>query len=65
VERTITLDDLARAEEVFLTSSTRDVHGVATVDGARPGGPSAVAPGPLTARIAAAFQAAASANSDP
>jgi len=32
-ERPITLDELARAEEVFLTSSTRDVHPVHAVDG--------------------------------
>jgi branched-chain amino acid aminotransferase len=64
VERTLTLDDLARADEVFLTSSTRDVHAVAAVDGRRPGGPASAVPGPVTARIAAVFQEAASAESD-
>jgi branched-chain amino acid aminotransferase len=65
VEGRLDLDDLARAEEVFLTSSTRDVHAVAVVDGRRPGGPSAAVPGPVTARLAKGFQAAASAESDP
>ena len=33
VERDVTMAELAAAEEVFLTSSTRDVHGVHAVDG--------------------------------
>jgi branched-chain amino acid aminotransferase len=65
VERALELDDLARAQEVFLTSSTRDIHAVSLVDGNCPGGPGAAVPGPVTARIAAAFREAASAATDP
>jgi branched-chain amino acid aminotransferase len=65
VERPVSLPDLARAEEVFLTSATRDVHAVATVDGRRPGGPAAPVPGPITAAIAAEFAARAAENLDP
>jgi branched-chain amino acid aminotransferase len=44
-ERTdLTVDDLRSAPEAFLTSSTRDVHPIATVDG----GPLDAAPGPAT-----------------
>ena len=32
-ERTLSLDDLYRADEVFITSSTRDLLGVAEIDG--------------------------------
>jgi len=65
VERPLSLADLARAEEVFLTSATREVHAVATVDGRRPGGPDAPVPGPVTAAIAAAFTARAAEDPDP
>jgi branched-chain amino acid aminotransferase len=65
VERTLTLDELARAEEVFLTSATRDVHAVATVDGRRPGGPDAPVPGPVTTAIAAQFAARSTEDLDP
>lgn len=47
----LTLADLALADEAFLTSSTRDVHPIAVVDGR----PLAAAPGPLTAAAAEAF----------
>jgi branched-chain amino acid aminotransferase len=44
-ERTdLTVDDLRSAPEAFLTSSTRDVHPIATVDGR----PLDAAPGPAT-----------------
>ena len=44
---------LTAAEEAFLTSSTREVQAIATVDGtAIP-----VAPGPVTLQIRAAFRA--------
>lgn len=49
----LSLDDLRSAPEAFLTSTTRDVHPIATVDGS----PLAAAPGPLTAAAAAAFAA--------
>ncbi len=65
VEARLTPSDLANADEVFLTSSTRDVHGVHDVGGRRPGGPGAPAPGPGTARLAAAFAAAAAREDDP
>jgi branched-chain amino acid aminotransferase len=65
VERGLGLAELGRAEEVFLTSSTRDVHAVAAVDGNRPGGPAAAVPGPVTAKIAAAFATAAAQEADP
>lgn len=65
VEVSLAPADLASANEVFLTSSTRDVHGVHDVDGRRPGGPDAPAPGPVTARLAAEFAAAAARDDDP
>jgi branched-chain amino acid aminotransferase len=65
VERSLSLADLARAEEVFLTSATRAVHAVASVDGRRPGGPDAPVPGPVTAAIAAEFAARALDHQDP
>lgn len=65
LERPISLEELTRAQEVFVTSSTRDVHGVSEVDGRRPGGPEAAVPGPVTAKIAAAFATAAAADADP
>ncbi len=46
------LGDLGDAEEVFLTSSTRDVHPVATVDGVDLPTP---CPGPVTTAAQAAF----------
>ena len=42
---------LAEAEEAFLTSSTRDLHPIATVDDR----PLPAAPGPVTARLQAAW----------
>lgn len=57
----LTLDDLRRAPEAFLTSSTRDVHPIAEVDGR----PLAQAPGPRTAAAAAAFAALEARTLDP
>jgi branched-chain amino acid aminotransferase len=65
VERPLSLADLDRAEEVFLTSATRDVHAVAAVDGRRPGGPDAPVPGPVTTAIAAEFTRRAAGDDDP
>ncbi|MFN8016805.1 MAG: aminotransferase class IV [Acidimicrobiales bacterium] len=45
------LDDLRRADEAFLTSSTRDVHPIAAVDGIA----LAACPGPRTREAIAAF----------
>ena len=51
-EEPLPLDALAKADEAFLTSTTRGVHPIATVDGlALPH-----CPGPLTAAAAAAFE---------
>jgi branched-chain amino acid aminotransferase len=50
-ERDVRLDALARADEAFLTSSTREVQPIDAVDGKRL--PSV--PGPLTQRVTKAF----------
>lgn len=60
-ESDLTLDDLARADEAFLTSSTRDVQPIARVDGR----PLPTAPGPLTEAAAAAFAALLDRTLDP
>jgi branched-chain amino acid aminotransferase len=64
-EERLTPADLASADEVFLTSSTRDVQGVHSVDGRRPGGDAAPAPGPITMSAASAFAEKAAINPDP
>lgn len=46
----LTADDLARAEESFLTSATRDIHPVVQVDDR-----GLDAPGPVTAAVATAY----------
>ncbi len=56
----LTFDDLHRASEAFLTSSTRDVHPIATIDG-RP----LTGPGPLTAAAVEAFRALQARSLDP
>lgn len=58
----LSIDDLRRAPEVFLTSSTRNVHPVESVDGTRP---SATIPGPETRRAAEVFSALQSSDLDP
>lgn len=60
-ERDVPLSALAEAREAFLTSSLRDVHPVATVDGIA----LAAAPGPLTSRAAQVFAARAAQTADP
>jgi branched-chain amino acid aminotransferase len=57
----LTLDHLRSAAEGFLTSSTRDVHPIARVDGS----PLAAAPGPLTQTAAEAFAALEARTLDP
>lgn len=52
---------LARAEEAFLTSSTREVHPIRAVDGR----PLPRCPGPLTQRAAEAFAAILAGGKDP
>jgi branched-chain amino acid aminotransferase len=61
VERDLSMADLARAEEVFLTSSTRDVQAVHAVDDRDLPG----APGPRTSYVAATFAERAAADVDP
>jgi branched-chain amino acid aminotransferase len=60
VERDITFDDLDRAQEMFLTSSLRDIQPVTSLDGR----PLPGAPGPLTARAIEAYGQLAT-NPDP
>lgn len=62
VEADLTFADLASADEVFLTSSTRDVQGQHRVDD-RILGPEVN--GPITARVAAAFADLAAHTVDP
>jgi branched-chain amino acid aminotransferase len=57
----LTLDDLRNADEAFLTSSTRDVQAISTVDGVDL--PSC--PGPLTKAAAEAFAAIVAESLDP
>jgi branched-subunit amino acid aminotransferase/4-amino-4-deoxychorismate lyase len=52
-EEVVTRDELRRAREAFLASTTREVQAVGSVDG----DPLPEAPGPLTAAAAAAFRA--------
>jgi len=61
VERDLSLAELARAEEAFLTSSTREVQAVRAVDGV----PLPRAPGPLTRTAAEALAALILADIDP
>ena len=60
-ERDVPVDALRGADEAFLSSTVREVQPIATVDGvALP-----AAPGPITARLAAAFTELASRTDDP
>jgi branched-chain amino acid aminotransferase len=61
VERDVPMGELARAEEIFLTSSTRDVHGIHAVDGRG----LEAAPGPVTRRAAAVFAERMAEDVDP
>lgn len=60
-EADVALDDLYRADEAFLTSTTRDVQPVRAVDGTV----LPAAPGPITAKAAAAFAARSAELMDP
>ena len=57
----LTLDDLRTADEAFLTSSTRDVHPIARVDGVL----LPAAPGPLSSAAQRAFAALQARDLDP
>lgn len=56
----LTFEDLRRTSEAFLTSSTRDVHPIAAIDGE-----ALAAPGPLTAAAIEAFHAVQARTLDP
>lgn len=58
-QRTLPIAVLAEADEIFLTSCTRDVHPVHAVDDR------ALVPGPVTQRMAAEFADLCAANPDP
>lgn len=60
VEEALPLDVLERAEEAFLTSTTRDVQPIHAVDGRE-----LAAPGPVTARVQQAFTTAAATSINP
>jgi branched-chain amino acid aminotransferase len=60
-ETELPMDCLDRADEVFLTSSTRDVQAVRRVDGRELPG----APGPVTARAMRIFAERSAADIDP
>lgn len=60
-ERDLPLDVLYMSDEAFLTSATRDVHPIRSVDGR--GLPSC--PGPITERVARAYAALLAAEPDP
>jgi branched-chain amino acid aminotransferase len=60
-ERDVPLGALAAAGEAFLSSSTREVHPIARVDGT----PLPAAPGPASARLRAAFRELVATNLDP
>lgn len=58
----LTLDDLRHADEAFLTSSTRDVQPIASVDGVPVG---LAVPGPVSAALVASFASLQRSTSDP
>ncbi|MDA9913182.1 aminotransferase class IV [Candidatus Nanopelagicales bacterium] len=59
-ERTLTMSDLRGAQEVFITSSTRDVHPVRAIDDVN-----YPTPGPRTQHCQRVFAQMAAANPDP
>jgi branched-chain amino acid aminotransferase len=60
-EAALPLDALHRADEAFLSSTTREVQAIGKVDGQ----PLATAPGPMTQRLARAFSELVARNNDP
>lgn len=60
-EESLPLSALATADEAFITSSTREVQAISSVDGH----PLPAAPGPITRRLAEAFSALVADNIDP
>jgi branched-chain amino acid aminotransferase len=61
VEADLPIDVLAECDEAFVTSTSRDIHPIATIDGRALAG----APGPLTERAMSVFAERAAANTDP
>jgi branched-chain amino acid aminotransferase len=61
IESDVPISALAQADEAFLTSTSRDVHPIARVDGVE----LAAAPGPLTAKATEAWSANAARHHDP
>ena len=61
VEADVTVADLARATEAFLSSTTREVQPISDVDGQ----PLPAAPGPLTKKAAGAFATLVATDLDP
>ncbi len=61
VEGAVAVGALAAADEAFLTSTTREVQGIAHVDGVALG----ATPGPVTSRLAAAFTDLVARDLDP
>jgi branched-chain amino acid aminotransferase len=59
-ERPVSRDELLQAEEVFLTSTTRDIQPVDSIDEI-----DFVAPGPISSALSAQFVARAKADPDP
>jgi branched-chain amino acid aminotransferase len=60
VERDVPLEPLFQAEEIFLTSTTRDVQGIHRVDGR-----DLAAPGTITAQVAKIFAERSAENPNP
>jgi branched-subunit amino acid aminotransferase/4-amino-4-deoxychorismate lyase len=61
-EQTLFAEDLGKAEEAFLTSSTREVQPLVAIDG-HPLGTGE--PGPVTRRLAKAYSAMVDASFEP
>jgi branched-chain amino acid aminotransferase len=64
-EAELPLDVLSRADEVFLTSTTRDVQAVSALVGADGGHSYNQSPGPLTREVAATFAERSAEDSEP
>src|SRR5262249_38194982 len=60
-EMAVSYEELLSADEAFLSSTTREVQPIATVDGR----PLPNAPGPVTEKLAAAFTSLVARNLDP
>lgn len=61
MEKAVPVTSLARAEEAFLTSTTREVHAIRSVNGQILGG----VPGPVTTRLGSVFRILTETDLDP